>query len=205
MHWIDPECLPESKGTFERFILNPHGEIDGLILNCGKDKAVLVHIPPHLSAEIEAAVRPGEAVRVRGVRPRGTDMIAAVAFFAADGRAILDNGPGDKHHKDDRLNAPKKPAAQKLQVAGTVRLSLHTPKGELRGAVLRDGSTVRIGPKEAQRFAKLLQPGASVAVRGDGIETPHGRVIESREIGCDLAHLEPTKGPKHEKHRASAA
>jgi hypothetical protein len=205
MHWIDPECLPETTGTVERFVMNPHGEIDGLILDCGTDKAVLVHVRPHLSAEIEAAVHPGEAVRVRGVRPRGAEMIAAVAIVAADGRAILDNGPGDKHHKDARLNAPKKHAARKSQIAGTVRLSLHAPKGELRGALLQDGSTVRIGPKEAQRFAKLLQPGASVAVRGDGIETPHGRVIESREIGCDLAHLEPAKAPKHDKHRASAA
>jgi len=29
MHWIDPDCLPETKGKVERFILNPHGEIDG--------------------------------------------------------------------------------------------------------------------------------------------------------------------------------
>ncbi len=29
MHWIDPDCLPEVKGTVERFLLNPHGEIDG--------------------------------------------------------------------------------------------------------------------------------------------------------------------------------
>ncbi|HWF94278.1 MAG TPA: hypothetical protein VG291_04890 [Xanthobacteraceae bacterium] len=79
------------------------------------------------------------------------------------------------------------------------------PKGELRGALLQDGSTVRIGPKEAQRFANLLRPGASMAVRGDGIETPYGRVIESREIGCDLAHLEPAKDPNHEKHLASPA
>jgi hypothetical protein len=205
MHWIDPECLPESKGTVERFILNPQGEIDGLVLDCGKGQAVLVHVPPHLGADIEAAVHPGETVRVRGVRPRGTQMIAAVAVFTADGSAILDNGPGDKHHKHDRPDATKKPAAQKAQIAGTVRLSLHAPKGELRGALLQDGSTVRIGPKEAQRFAKLLQPGASVAVRGDGIVTPYGRVIESREIGCDLAHLEPAKGPKHEKHGASSA
>jgi hypothetical protein len=205
MHWIDPEYLPETKGTVERFVMNPHGEIDGLILDCGTDAAVLVHVPPHLSAQIEAAVHPGKAVRVRGVRPRGADMIAAVAVFAADGRAIVDDGPGDKHHKDACLNAPKKHAAQKSQIAGTVRLSLHAPKGELRGALLQDGSTVRIGPKEAQRFAKLLQPGASVAVRGDGIETPHGRVIESREVGCDLAHLEPAKDPMHEKHRAFPA
>ena len=29
MHWIDPDSLPEVAGIFERFILNPHGEVDG--------------------------------------------------------------------------------------------------------------------------------------------------------------------------------
>jgi hypothetical protein len=77
-----------------------------------------------------------------------------------------------------------------------VRLSLYAPKGELRGAILEDGSIVRIAPKEADRFAELLQPGASLAVRGEGIETPYGRVVESREIGSDLDSLVPAKGQK---------
>ena len=77
-----------------------------------------------------------------------------------------------------------------------VRLSLYAPKGELRGAILEDGSIVRIAPKEADRFAELLQPRASLAVRGEGIETPYGRVVESREIGSDLDSLVPAKGQK---------
>jgi hypothetical protein len=190
MHWIDPDSLPETSGTLERFVLNGHGEIDGLVIANGSDDATLVHVPPHLGAEIEAAFHPGEAVRVRGVRPRGTRMIAAVALFSADGRAVVDQGPhGRKKH-------PKAPCQPKSAVAGVVRLSLHAPKGELRGALLQDGSVVRIGAKEAQRFAELFQPGAAVAVRGDGLETPYGRVVEGREIGSDLAHLKPAKGPK---------
>jgi hypothetical protein len=205
MHWIDPDSLPEITGTVERFVVNARGEIDGLILDEGANEATLVHVPPHLGVEIEAAVRPGEAVRVRGVRPRGTRMIAAVALFAADGRAIVDNGPDDKHREDTHPNSHKDPSAKKMQIAGIVRLALHTPKGELRGALLQDGSIVRIGPKEAQRFAELLQPGASVVVRGDGVETQHGSVVEGQEIGGDLADLKPTKSPKHEKQPASPA
>ena len=30
MHWVDPDYLPETKGTFERFIVNHHGEADGV-------------------------------------------------------------------------------------------------------------------------------------------------------------------------------
>jgi hypothetical protein len=199
MHWIDHDSLPETRGIVERFVMNSRGEIDGLLLDRGTNETTLVHVPPHLSAEIEAGVRPGEAVRVHGVRPRGTHMIAAVALIAADGRAIIDNGPDDKQRKDSARNSRKDRSVERLQVAGIVRLSLYAPKGELRGALLQDGSIVRIDPKEAQRFAKLLQPGASVAVRGDGIETPHGRVVEGREIGNDLEDLEPTDDQKYEK------
>jgi hypothetical protein len=199
MHWIDPDCLPETQGNVERFVVNPHGEIDGIILN-GTTEPTLVHVPPHLSAEIEAAIQIGDAVCVRGVRPRGTRMIAAVALIAADGRAIVDHGPKDERGEEPRRTHSQQPPRLKdLKVAGKVRLSLHAPKGELRGVILDDGSIVRIAPKEAHRFAEFLQPGAPVAVRGDGIETPYGRVVEGREIGSDLGNLMPMKGQKSKR------
>ena len=37
MHWIEPDCLPETQGTVEGFIMNRHGEIDGVLL--GKSEA----------------------------------------------------------------------------------------------------------------------------------------------------------------------
>jgi hypothetical protein len=93
MHWVDPDFLPDTKGRVERFIVNPHGEIDGLILTYDDKKVVLVHVPPHLDREIETSVRPGDEIRVRGIRPRNADMIAAIALTTADGRTIVDDGP----------------------------------------------------------------------------------------------------------------
>jgi hypothetical protein len=51
---------------------------------------------------------------------------------------------------------------------------------------------VRIRPNEAHRFAEFLQPRASLAVRGEGIETLYGRVVKAREIGTDLNNFRPT-------------
>ena len=76
MHWLDPNHLPEIVGVADRFLLNQHGQADGMILTNGTE----VHFPPHLSDEIHAAMRPGDTVKVRGVRPRSADMIAAVAI-----------------------------------------------------------------------------------------------------------------------------
>lgn len=222
MHWIDPESLPEVTGTLERFTPNPKGKVDGFIFEDG----TFVHIPPHLSEAVLALVHPGDSVRVRGVRPRGVpDMIAAVALTAPDGRTILDEGPPDhdgpgqtpgvQHRgpaaKDGAVGEEKRPGhddaaspkPEPMQVSGFVRRALHGPKGELRGALLTDGTVIRLGPKEAERFSDLLRrPGGPLAARGDGVNLPGlERAIEAHEIGLDIAILQPVKAPKHEGPR----
>jgi hypothetical protein len=196
MHWIDPDCLPETKGRVERFIVNPTGEIDGVILNAAGE-TTLVHVPPHLSAAIEADIEIGDAIGIRGIRPRAACIIAAVALIA-DGRVIVDHGPGHRRDEESREQGRHPPRVKDAEAAGKVRLSLHAPKGEICGALLDDGTIVRLAPKQAHRFAGLLQPEAWLAVRGDGIETPHGRVVEAREIGSDLDGLTPVAGQKLE-------
>jgi len=61
---------------------------------------------------------------------------------------------------------------------------------------------IRVGPKEAEQVAKLLAPNARIAVRGDGVETKHGRVVHAKEIGTGSDDLRPIKQekpkPKHE-------
>ncbi|MGJ4907774.1 hypothetical protein [Bradyrhizobium sp. HKCCYLS2033] len=189
MHWIDPESLPLVNGVLERFVLNPHGEVDGFVMRAG-DKDILVHTPPHMAAELTHHIKAGDTVGARGVKPRGAQLLAAVAVSAEDGRHIIDHGPDEEreHPKHDH---------HRMDVEGKVRLSLFGPKGELRGALLTDGTVVRIGPKEAKEIAELLAPKATLAVRGDGIDTRFGRVIHAREAGPDLKSLKPLKhGPK---------
>jgi Major Facilitator Superfamily len=89
MHWLNPDQLPHVTSDVERFLLNPHGDADGLTLTNG----IEVHFPPHLSGEILAAVRPGDRVSIYGVQPRTTTMIAAVAIETAEGKRIVDKGP----------------------------------------------------------------------------------------------------------------
>jgi hypothetical protein len=191
MQWIDPDSLPEVAGIFERFVLNPHGEVDGFVMK-DKQAAVLVHTPPHMEDQLTRHLSAGDKVRVRGVRPRGAELLAAVAVTTATGRQIIDEGPDhDRKH-------PK--VKHELMTAdGTVQMSLFGPKGELRGALLSNGTVLRIGPKEAEHFAALLAPGAKLAARGDGLQTRHGRVIHALEIGPDPKRLKPLKKPKDKK------
>lgn len=196
MHWIDPDCLPAVKGTVERFLLNPHGEIDGFVMTNETHAPVLVHTPPHMETELIRQVKAGEAVTVRGVRPRKADLIAAVEVATAGGARIVDKGPD---HDREHPKLEKK----KMSAEGMVRLSLFGPKGELRGALLANGTVVRLGPKEAEQVAELLAPNATIAAKGDGLETKHGRVVHAKEIGSTNGDLRPIKEAKPKfKHEA---
>ncbi|RFU47926.1 hypothetical protein [Paraburkholderia sp. DHOC27] len=174
MHWIDPECLPETRGTVTQFLLNPHGEVDGFIL--GRDQQV--HFPPHLSRAVTKAIHPGDKVRVRGVKPRGVAMVAAVQLTAATGVTILDEGPHAGGAKHEKPHVEKRP----MRASGEVKLSLYGPKGELRGALLMDGTSVRMPPHAAEELAAYLTPRVHIQVWGHGVKNRFGRTIEVDDI-----------------------
>ncbi len=205
MHWIDPNHLPRTEGTVKRFLVNPHGEIDGLLLSDGLE----VHVPPHLDAELRAAVQPGAAIAVFGVRPRGVEMISAVAIEAGPGRLIVDNGPPKKQHGGNETAeaAGHKPEAKAphppAEAEGLVQRVLHGPKGEPRGVLLEDGRIIRVPPHDAKERGALMQPGIRLAARGPGL-TAHGvTVIDAKEVGATVASLQPVK-PKPPKDGGKA-
>jgi hypothetical protein len=91
---------------------------------------------------------------------------------------ILDEGP---HHEGEKHRKP--PVERKLmEASGEVVLSLFGPKGELRGALLDDGTSLRMPTYAAAELAKYLAPGAHVQAWGPGIKNRRGRTIEVDEI-----------------------
>jgi hypothetical protein len=201
MHWLDPDYLPEVSGIFERFLINPHGDADGLILSDGTE----VHFPPHLSLELQAAIPAGgqSTIKIRGVRPRSGDLIAAVAIETMDGRRIVDNGPPKAHDEEGKPDErPAKPEREPMQAEGVVRRVLHGPTGEAWGALLEDGQIIRVPAKEAARLAFLLSPGRQLVARGPGLKSELGTVIDAREVGpsADDLHRLKSKEPKPKKH-----
>ncbi|MDN7425131.1 hypothetical protein [Burkholderia sp. AU45388] len=173
MHWIDPACLPETRGRVTQFLLNLHGEIDGLILNGDFQ----VHVPPHLGRELVRHIAVGDRIRVRGVKPRRAAMIAAVQLTGRDGVDIVDDGPAHA--------APPKPAhaARKpMELSGEVAFALHGPKGESNGALLTSGVALRVPPHAAEALHDYLRPGVHVQAWGHGVVTPHGTTLDVSEI-----------------------
>ncbi len=174
----DTNQLPAIQGKVAEYSLTPRGDVDGLILVDGME----VHLPPHLGTQLVYAVKPGDLVTIHGLRARAISMVQAMSVTNdATGTTVTDNGPG----------GPPGPrgAEQKLTAHGQIKAQLHGPRGELNGALLVDGTMVRLPPPEARRLASKLAPGAPLYVQGIGFAGPLGRVIEAREIGPDPTQL----------------
>jgi hypothetical protein len=187
----DASQLPETKGTVKQYTLTPRGDVDGLILNDGTE----ITLPPHLSAQVVYAVRPGEAVSVRGLKARALPLVdAASVTNTATGATVVDNGPPDGPGRD----------GAETTLTGKVAAALHGKRGEVNGAVLENGTVLRMPPPEAEAHQSMLQARQTIAVRGSNLVTPLGTVIDVRAIGTspeqltELSSPPPRRGPKGE-------
>jgi hypothetical protein len=86
---VNLDQLPYVTSGVERFLLDPAGAAQGMLLTNGMQ----VHFAPHLGTRILAVIRPGNRVTVYGVIAPDSTMLDAVAVEAADGTRIVDNGP----------------------------------------------------------------------------------------------------------------
>src|ERR1700716_362940 len=184
----DSSQLPESRGTVRQYTLTPRGDADGLILNDGTE----VKLPPHLTGQIVFAIRPGDQVSIRGLRARAIPLIDAASITnVATGKGVVDNGPPD---------GPDRGGYEKAY-SGRIASPLHGKRGEVNGALLDNGTILRLPPPEAERLQSFLQPGQPLTVRGANLVTPLGTVMSVSAIGSSPGQLTeftfpPRVGPK---------
>lgn len=200
---FDLSQLPVTQGTVKYFTLTPRGDVDGFVLADGTQ----VHVPPHLSTQLVAAVRLGDAVTVRGLRAAAVPMVAALSVTGdASGQTVVDTGPpggpgrGPGGRAGHGPGAPPPPpggpaAGPPSEVSGKILAVLHGPRGETNGAMLEDGTALRLPPPEAARLAAMLAPGQSVVAQGPGIANNLGRMVDVRAIGASHDQLAPVHAP----------
>ena len=197
----DPRQLPAQRGQVQQFTLTPRGDIDGLILTDGTE----VKTPPHLSTEIAYSIRLGDAVIIHGLRAAALPLVQAASITdEATGRTVVDNGPPGSRRDPGGPSAPS-PASPVAELAppipglavvqGRVRMRLHGPQGDVNGALLNDGTVLRLPPPEAYRFAALLLPGQAVVAAGTEVATVLGKVLEVQQIGASREQLSLVETP----------
>jgi hypothetical protein len=172
--------MPHVTSSVERFLMNPDGNADGMILLNG----VEVYFAPYLSSAVLTAVQVGDRITVYGVLPMAEPMIVAVVIEAANGERIEDGGlPTRMWPGMEAGRRIKQRERSRLQVEALVRRILHGPKGEARGVLLDDGTTVVLPFDRGEDFCELLSPASWLTVRGAGLVTEIGTAIEADEIG----------------------
>jgi hypothetical protein len=85
---LNDEQLPHVTSSVERFLIDPDGNADGMILFNG----VEVYFAPHLSSAVLTAVQVGDRITVYGVLPKAEPLIVAAIIEAANGTRIEDSG-----------------------------------------------------------------------------------------------------------------
>ncbi|MET7242307.1 hypothetical protein ABZT49_02965, partial [Methylobacterium sp. EM32] len=163
----DPGTLPETKGIVKQYTLTPRGDVDGLILTDGTE----VKLPPRMSGAVVFTVRPGDQVSVRGMRARALPLV--------DGASIRNEATGATL----TTLGPPEPAADETVMSGRIAALLHGRRGEVNGALLDDGTILRMPPHEAARLSATLRAGQSVSLRGAVARSPLGTVVEVRALG----------------------
>jgi len=162
-------------GTVSMYLLNPRGEVDGLLLTDGTQ----VKFPPHMSADLTSWVKPNEPITAQGLR-EVAPVFTAFTISNASGQALNEARP---------IRPPPPPDLSvnftPMQAHGKIRVVLHAPRGEVEGAVLWDGTIVRIAPHVSARFSTLFQPGAAIFAKGYGTQNEFGRALEATEIGAN--------------------
>src|SRR5262249_18218932 len=156
----------------------PIGEIEGIILTNGTE----IHAPPHLSEQVASAVRPGEAVSMRGWSTGVPNFMIATALTGQRGQSVVDQGPPPPGMRPPPP-PPGQPAPRETTtVQGRILQRLHGPRGDANGAIPEGGKSLKVPRATAWQLVSLLQSGQSVVAQGWSLSNSYGRVVEVQSM-----------------------
>ena len=192
-----PEAETVATGRVQQWLLNPNGEADGLLLADGTQVA----FPPHLSAAVMQALRPGDTVQVRGWRAPQVPVVR-MQSLSANGRSVIDEPP-----VPGMLPPRRDPAALSAMTAdGRIERLLYNDLGDVHGALLADRTIVRFPPHIGAAYGAQLQPGAQLYARGWGTRGAQGTALEATGMGPTASTVrEVFDGPRRGPGRGPAA
>lgn len=155
------------EGRIAQYTLTVGGDLDGFVLAGGTQ----VHLPRHLARSLAVVARPGDPVTVQVRKLDASPLVEAVELRnELSGVTLTSNGPQPGHGREP------------MQIGGKVQFALHGPAGEVNGAVLEDGTVLRLPPENTQLFAAQLVPGRVVVAQGLIVTTAMGRVVEVNRL-----------------------
>jgi hypothetical protein len=177
--------VPVADGVIEQYVLDPRGEVEGLLLADGSH----MYVTSRAADQVLHALKPGHHVRVYGRRKPGELVIqpdvirnlSTSTTFIVPLRLDLPM-PEQEHHL----------SVTELKATGRIRVLLsHAVKGIVQGMVLSDGTQIRLPLDASEEVRRSFHVGDFVTVQGNGTENEFGRSIEAVAIGKGDSPLVP--------------
>jgi hypothetical protein len=132
--------VKEIRGTVVNYLLNPRGEVDGLLLEDG----AFIKFPPHLGRELVQVAKPGDEVIAIGL-PEGPKLLR--------GHVIV-NPKAELGLREIKPVPPERASfvgpLQPLRAEGRIRHAKRNPHGDIDGAILEDGTILQFPPQPGE-------------------------------------------------------
>lgn len=182
------QAVETVQGMVSQYLMNPNGDVDGLLLTDGTQ----VHFPPHMSADLTQTVRPTDTISAQGVHENAIHFRAFTIFNTATGQSINEARPSQfgRPLPPELRGVEPKP----LQAEGKIKVVLVAPRGETDGVVLDNGTIIRVPPDIGVQYSAWFQVGQSIVVNGYGTENQFGRCLQATAIGLSGQPLTPIYG-----------
>jgi hypothetical protein len=170
---------PVAEGIVTRYLLDPRGEIEGLMLQDGTQ----MHITSRAADKLLQAIKPGHRVRVHGRRQSDAPLVQADVIFNASTGTIFT--------VPFRLDYPIPEQEQHLSMTemkaeGSIEVLLfHALKGIVHGMLLSDGTQVRLPPDIGEELRRSFRLGEQVIAEGNGTANEYGRCLEALSMSIN--------------------
>lgn len=174
-----PTAAPAAQGKVTRLLINPFGEVDGLLLDTG----TIVTFPKHMGEQLAAAVKPGDTIEVKG-HPEGEDQIRGYVITDSRSNQALVVQPKPPKSIMKMPKHLRSAGLQAMTVQGEIRHLHFGKRGEINGVVLADGTIVRFSREASSQFAPMLKIGQNISASGYGTKNEYGRALEATALGA---------------------
>ena len=180
-------------GKVVRWLPNPNGEVDGLLLSDGTQVA----FPPRRSARLVESVKLQDDVQILGRRGLNPKVVRATRIESAkSGQTIaMDSTDGDAPPTPPRPPVGRE-ALTAMTASGRIATLLYTDRGDANGALLDDGAAVRFPPHVGEQIGAALKVGGTLYARGYGTRGAQGASFEATRIGTSESNARDVFPPR---------
>ena len=178
------QTSPAAQGIVRQYILDPRGEVQGLLLSDGAQVA----FTSRLQRDIVTAMKIGTPVRIEGRRHRHFPLIEPDIIVNTDSGATI--------QVPSFLEGPLPPgnetlSVQQMRAEGTIDGFLYERSGRVSGLVLKNGTQISLPPDVNDGFRQSLHLGDRIVAEGNGTENEYGRAMEPIVMGFPGGPLTP--------------